>query len=68
MGWCGCGGRGGGRGCGRLEGCPAEVDAVGEVGVGVEAGGGDICCWDAELDGEGCQFGLLLLGLSGTKG
>lgn len=49
-----------------MEGCPAEVDAVGKVRVGVEAGGGDICCWDTELDWEGYQFGFLLMGLGGV--
>lgn len=33
-----------------MEGRPAEVDAVGEVWIGIEAGGGDVGCGYTELD------------------
>jgi len=44
-------GGGGGRGGWVLEAGIAEVDAGLEIGIGGEAFGGDVGCWDAELEG-----------------
>lgn len=40
-------------GGGEKEGCVAEVDAGFDGFDPGYAGDGDVCCWDAELEGRG---------------